>query len=193
MTEPHSAQVKVEPQMNEQPRTGMITLHNELTTPEGQLANNPGISPADAELAARREYNRRNSARARLRGKYALQQLQEACDELEERTEMMEKENEKLRKKIKKRMARKKRRRELMELKNSKKHRTELDKKRPPAVVNVSHDRWEQEEKIPELLAIASNFDDTQDLVQNIVQLQQQLSTRVQELRQLVTARGGKL
>eukprot|EP00522_Entomoneis_paludosa_P002077 CAMPEP_0172476718 /NCGR_PEP_ID=MMETSP1065-20121228/70521_1 /TAXON_ID=265537 /ORGANISM="Amphiprora paludosa, Strain CCMP125" /LENGTH=387 /DNA_ID=CAMNT_0013234947 /DNA_START=349 /DNA_END=1512 /DNA_ORIENTATION=+ len=53
-----------------------------LTRPEGQLARNPNMSDEDAVLAAKREYNRQNAARARSRSRNLVHDLQQTVYKL---------------------------------------------------------------------------------------------------------------
>jgi len=64
--------------------------NNDLTTYEGQMATYPHLSEDDAKLAAKREYNRLNAARARVRHKSKVQGLQETCVELQARADALE-------------------------------------------------------------------------------------------------------
>ena len=48
-----------------------------LTTPEGQMQKNPYMTYEEARIAAKREYNRRNAARARVRSKKLVDDLQQ--------------------------------------------------------------------------------------------------------------------
>ena len=65
----------------------------DLTTVTGQMAANKGMSRVKAKNEAKREYNRRNAARARARNKNMVEDLQNKVAELTKRTEMWEKEN----------------------------------------------------------------------------------------------------
>ena len=56
-------------------------------TTEGQLALNPTLTEAKAKVAAKREYNRRNAARARKRNKNTVAELQERVSSLTKRIE----------------------------------------------------------------------------------------------------------
>ena len=64
----------------------------DLATVEGQMAVNKGMSLAKAKDEAKREYNRRNAARARTRNKVMVTKLQNKVAELVERIEKQEKE-----------------------------------------------------------------------------------------------------
>mmetsp|Transcript_14436 Transcript_14436/g.34567 ORF Transcript_14436/g.34567 Transcript_14436/m.34567 type:complete len:386 (-) Transcript_14436:162-1319(-) len=68
-----------------------------LVKPEGQLAKNPELSNAEAVLAAKREYNRRNAARARSRNKNLVHDLQQQVYKLAGDISSMKKKNAKLR------------------------------------------------------------------------------------------------
>jgi hypothetical protein len=70
-----------------------FNLRCKLTTVKGQLTENPHFTHEQAKAAAKREYNRRNAARARLRGKYLLEELQETVQELTERANELAEEN----------------------------------------------------------------------------------------------------
>ena len=69
----------------------------DLTTVSGQLSQNSHLTPEQAKMAAKREYNRRNAARARIRNKNLMTELQERCTRLTTTTEELERENEILR------------------------------------------------------------------------------------------------
>lgn len=70
---------------------------DDLTTVEGQLRRNPHMSEEEARLAAKREYNRRNAARARSRNKSLMQELQEKVSKLNRLTEELQRTNDILR------------------------------------------------------------------------------------------------
>lgn len=70
-----------------------LALRSEMTTVEGQLRVNPQLTYDEALEAARREYNRRNAARARLRSKHLFRDLQEKCSELSKKIERLTREN----------------------------------------------------------------------------------------------------
>jgi hypothetical protein len=53
------------------------SVHHPLTTAEGQMVQNPHYAYSVALLAAKREYNRRNAARARKRAKTQLRTLRQ--------------------------------------------------------------------------------------------------------------------
>jgi hypothetical protein len=85
---------------NSQPltlRTTKVKEDDQLTTVEGQLRRNPRMSEEEARLAAKREYNRRNAARARSRNKSLLQELQEKVAKLNRFTEELQRTNDILR------------------------------------------------------------------------------------------------
>ena len=69
----------------------------DLTTVRGQLVQNPHLTPEQAKKEAKREYNRCNAARARVRNKKLMKELQERCATLTSRQEVLERENEILR------------------------------------------------------------------------------------------------
>jgi hypothetical protein len=69
----------------------------QLTTVEGQLRKNPHMSEEEARIAAKREYNRRNAARARSRNKSLLQDLQDKVSKLNRFTEELQRTNDILR------------------------------------------------------------------------------------------------
>lgn len=75
--------------------SGIVTL--DLTTPEGQMAANPTMSEEAAKTAAKREYNRRNAARARLRNKEMVSDLQKKVSDLTSHTQELQRSNEVLR------------------------------------------------------------------------------------------------
>lgn len=77
-------------------------LRNKLTSVAGQLEQNPTLTEEEAQLAAKKEYNRRNGLRARKRFKYRLHELQEMCSTLVKCNEELTTENERLRIQIKK-------------------------------------------------------------------------------------------
>jgi hypothetical protein len=71
---------------------------HDLTTPEGQMAMNPGkLTAKAAATEAKREYNRRNAARARKRNKHMVGDLQEKVHSLTKRTEDLQRSNDVLR------------------------------------------------------------------------------------------------
>jgi hypothetical protein len=65
-----------------------------LTTPEGQMAMNPKLTAKAAATEAKREYNRRNAARARKRSKYMVGDLQEQVHSLTSRAEDLQRSND---------------------------------------------------------------------------------------------------
>jgi hypothetical protein len=67
--------------------------HN-LTTPEGQMAMNPKLTAKAAGTEAKREYNRRNAARARKRNKHHVGGLEEKVYSLTKRTEDLQRSND---------------------------------------------------------------------------------------------------
>jgi hypothetical protein len=69
---------------------------HDLTTPEGQMAMNPKLTAKAAATEAKREYNRRNAARARKRNKSMVGGLQEKIHSLTKRTEDLQNSNEML-------------------------------------------------------------------------------------------------
>jgi hypothetical protein len=64
------------------------------TTPEGQMAMNPKLTLKAAATEAKREYNRRNAARARKRNKHMVGGLQEKVHLLTKRTEEFQRSND---------------------------------------------------------------------------------------------------
>jgi hypothetical protein len=64
------------------------------TTPEGQMAMNPKLTAKAAGTEAKREYNRRNAARARKRNKHMVGGLQEKVHSLTKRTEDLQRSND---------------------------------------------------------------------------------------------------
>jgi len=73
----------------------------DMATVEGQLASDPGLSLEDAKLQAKREYNRQNAARARVRNKEMVEDLQKKVAFLTKRTEDLQRENEVLHAQVK--------------------------------------------------------------------------------------------
>jgi hypothetical protein len=67
---------------------------HDLTTQEGQMAMNPKLTSLEAGTEAKREYNRRNAARARKRNKHMVGDLQEKVHTLTKRTEDLQKFND---------------------------------------------------------------------------------------------------
>jgi hypothetical protein len=67
---------------------------HDLTTPEGQLAMNPKLTLKAAATEAKREYNRRNAARARKRNKHAVGELQDKVHSLARRAEDLQRSND---------------------------------------------------------------------------------------------------
>jgi hypothetical protein len=67
---------------------------HDLTTPEGQLAMNPKLTSKAAATEAKREYNRRNAARARKRNKHMVGGLQEKVHSLTRRAEELQRSND---------------------------------------------------------------------------------------------------
>jgi hypothetical protein len=64
------------------------------TTPEGQMAMNPKLTLKVAATEAKREYNRRNAARARKRNKHMVGGLQEKVNLLTKRTDELQRSND---------------------------------------------------------------------------------------------------
>lgn len=64
------------------------------TTAEGQMAINPNMTAKVASTEAKREYNRRNAARARKRNKHLVGDLQEKVHKLTRRAEDLERSND---------------------------------------------------------------------------------------------------
>jgi hypothetical protein len=69
---------------------------HDLTTPEGQMAMNSKLTSKEAGTEAKREYNRRNAARARKRNKHMVGDLQEKIKSLTKRTEDLQRSNDML-------------------------------------------------------------------------------------------------
>jgi hypothetical protein len=67
---------------------------HDLTTPEGQMAMNAMLTAKAASTEAKREYNRRNAARARKRNKFMVGGLQEKIHSLTKRTEDLQRSND---------------------------------------------------------------------------------------------------
>lgn len=65
-----------------------------LTTVEGQLRKNPHMTEEEARIAAKREYNRRNAARARSRNKSLMEDLQRKVTDLTRSTEELQRTND---------------------------------------------------------------------------------------------------
>eukprot|EP00977_Amphora_coffeiformis_P013722 scaffold3666_cov160-Amphora_coffeaeformis.AAC.3 len=74
---------------------------HDLSTIEGQQALNPSMSVDQARFQAKREYNRLNAARARIRNKEMLEDLHGKVATLSKRAEDLERENEILRAQVK--------------------------------------------------------------------------------------------
>jgi hypothetical protein len=70
-----------------------LALQDKLTSEEGQLEQNPYFTREQARQAAKREYNRRNAARGRIRRKCLLSELQDKCDMMESEMEALKNEN----------------------------------------------------------------------------------------------------
>lgn len=66
----------------------------DLSTTEGQLMANPGMTLHEAKGAAKREYNRLNAARARQRNKMTVEQLQRKIVELQGTVEQLQRSNQ---------------------------------------------------------------------------------------------------
>lgn len=75
-----------------------LDLRAPETTPDGQLSLNPNLTMEEATLFAKREYNRRNAARARHRSKGLQDNLQQKVYHLAQETDKLNKEREKLEK-----------------------------------------------------------------------------------------------
>lgn len=75
-----------------------LDLRAPETTPNGQLLLNPNLTMDEAALFAKREYNRRNAARARYRSKGLQDNLQQKVYRLAQDTEKLNKEREDLEK-----------------------------------------------------------------------------------------------
>lgn len=71
-----------------------------LCTVEGQLASNPNMSREEAKEAAKKEYNRRNAARARVRNKDMVKSLQKRVNELTHMVTQLQRTNDVLRSQI---------------------------------------------------------------------------------------------
>jgi hypothetical protein len=77
-----------------------LDLRAPETTPNGQLLLNPNLTMDEATLFAKREYNRRNAARARYRTKGLQDTLQQKVYRLAQDTEKLQKERKELEKLI---------------------------------------------------------------------------------------------
>jgi hypothetical protein len=77
-----------------------LNLRAPETTPNGQLLLNPNLTMDEATLFAKREYNRRNAARARYRTKGLQDTLQQKVYRLAQDTEKLQKERKELEKLI---------------------------------------------------------------------------------------------
>lgn len=73
----------------------------DMATVEGQLAHDPRLSITDAQLQAKREYNRQNAARARVRNREMVEDLQKKVKQLMKRTEDLQRDNEVLQAQVK--------------------------------------------------------------------------------------------
>ena len=73
-----------------------LALRHKLTSEEGQLEANPNYTPDQARQAAKREYNRRNAARARIRLKCVLSEMQEKCATMSDEMQALRDENKAL-------------------------------------------------------------------------------------------------
>lgn len=78
-----------------------LALRHKLTSEEGQLEENPNYTPEQAKKAAKREYNRRNAARARIRLKCVLSEMQEKCASMSDEMQSLREENEALKQELK--------------------------------------------------------------------------------------------
>jgi len=79
-----------------------FSLRSKTTTAAGQLKENPHFTYSQAQQAAKKEYNRRNAARARIRSKFLLDELQDACARQTKQAIELENENAELRNKLNK-------------------------------------------------------------------------------------------
>ncbi|GAX13369.1 hypothetical protein FisN_8Lh399 [Fistulifera solaris] len=70
-----------------------LALRHKLTSEEGQLEENPNYTPDQAREAAKREYNRRNAARARIRLKCTLTEMHEKCASMNDEIQILKDEN----------------------------------------------------------------------------------------------------
>lgn len=77
-----------------------LALQDKLTTEEGQLEENPYYTLDQAREAAKREYNRRNAARGRIRRKSLLSDLQDKCTSMESEMQALKRENSALKAEI---------------------------------------------------------------------------------------------
>lgn len=64
-----------------------------MTSEKGQLEQNPHYTPKQAREAAKREYNRRNAARGRIRRKYELMEMQDKYSAMQTELEKLRQEN----------------------------------------------------------------------------------------------------
>lgn len=78
-----------------------VTDTYNLATVEGQLASNPDLDLELAKVQAKREYNRQNAARARVRNKERVEELQQKVAALTKTAEECQRENEMLRAQLK--------------------------------------------------------------------------------------------
>jgi hypothetical protein len=83
-----------------QPLSTLGTMPD-LGTTEGQLHARPGVTPDDAKTAAKREYNRRNAARARMRNKGVVSDLQKKIANLAQHEAELQRANEVLQVQVK--------------------------------------------------------------------------------------------
>jgi hypothetical protein len=70
-----------------------LALRHKLTSEEGQLEEHPNYTPDQAREAAKREYNRRNAARARIRLKCTLTEMHEKCASMNDEIQSLKDEN----------------------------------------------------------------------------------------------------
>ncbi|GAX15304.1 hypothetical protein FisN_8Hh399 [Fistulifera solaris] len=70
-----------------------LALRHKLTSEEGQLEEHPDYTPDQAREAAKREYNRRNAARARIRLKCTLTEMHEKCASMNDEIQSLKDEN----------------------------------------------------------------------------------------------------
>lgn len=73
-----------------------LALRHKLTSEEGQLEEHPDFTPAQARKAAKREYNRRNAARTRIRLKFLFNEIQERCTAMSDELETLRADNKAL-------------------------------------------------------------------------------------------------
>lgn len=89
VSDSNTSKTSSEPEFSE-----MHELDSGLATVEGQMEANPHLTEEQAKTAAKREYNRRNAARARIRNKTMVKDLQSKVSELTQFSEELQRKNE---------------------------------------------------------------------------------------------------